>query len=124
MKTLKGEKKSVDMNKYQFYLGKEIKVKVDRPLGNRHPEYGFIYTLNYGYIPETVSEDGEEIDVYILGVFEPVEEFTGVCRAVVHRYDDEENKLIVTPENKEYDVSQMEALVEFQERFFKYKILV
>ena len=34
-----------------------------------------------------------------------------------------ENKLIVIPDGKNYTVSQMEVLVEFQERFFKHKIL-
>ena len=41
----------------------------------------------------------------------------------MYRYDDEENKLIVIPDGKNYTVSQMEVLVEFQERFFKHKIL-
>ena len=112
-----------DIEKYRFYFNKEVLVKVDRKLGEKHPNFDYIYPVNYGYIPNTVSEDGEEIDVYILGVFEPVDEFCGICRAIVYRYDDEENKLIVIPDGKNYTVSQMEVLVEFQERFFKHKIL-
>ena len=60
----------------------------------------FIYPVNYGYIPNTLSEDGEEIDVYILGIFYPVDEFKGICKAVICRYDDNENKLIVVPRDK------------------------
>lgn len=34
------------------YLGKKVTLKIDRPLGSRHPQYGFIYMLNYGYVPD------------------------------------------------------------------------
>ena len=111
------------LDNYKKILGQKIHLNMDRKMGERHPKYNFIYPVNYGYIPNTISEDGEEIDVYILGVFEPVDEFCGICRAIVYRYDDEENKLIVIPDGKNYTVSQMEVLVEFQERFFKHKIL-
>ncbi|MBQ6313868.1 inorganic diphosphatase [Candidatus Saccharibacteria bacterium] len=65
------------------YIGKVLGVKIDRPLGPRHPKHGFIYPINYGYVPDTVSGDGEELDCYVLGVFEPVDEFVGKCIAVV-----------------------------------------
>jgi inorganic pyrophosphatase len=49
------------------FLGKTVRAKIDRPLGSRHPEQGFLYLLNYGYIPETLAPDGEALDAYILG---------------------------------------------------------
>ena len=113
-----------DIGRYKYYLGKEVLVKVDRKLGEKHPNFDFIYPVNYGYILNTLSEDGEEIDAYILGVFSPVDEFLGVCKAIICRYDDNENKLIVVPRDKNYTIEQMEALLEFQERFFKYKIII
>ena len=113
-----------DIGRYKYYLGKEVSVKVDRKLGEKHPNFYFIYPVNYGYIPNILSEDGEEIDAYILGVFSPVDEFLGVCKAIICRYDDNENKLIVVPRDKNYTIEQMEALLEFQERFFKYKIII
>jgi len=113
-----------DIEKYRFYLNKEVLVKVDRKLGKRHPNFDIIYLVNYGYIPNTLSEDGEEIDAYILGVFYPVDEFQGTCKAIVCRYDDNENKLIVVPKDRKYSIEQMEALLEFQERFFKHKIII
>ena len=59
------------------YIGKIIGVKIDRELGSKHPKHGFIYPVNYGFIPNTISGDGEEIDCYVLGVFEPIKDFTG-----------------------------------------------
>ena len=107
----------------QNYIGKTVDVKIDRELGSKHPKHGFIYLLNYGYIPNTVSGDGEELDCYVLGVFEPIKEFKGKCIAIIHRTNDDDDKLIIVPENLEYSNDAIEALVEFQERFFEHIII-
>ena len=98
-------------------LGKKIKIKIDRPMGSKHPKHGFIYPVNYGYVPGVMGGDGEELDAYLLGVFEPVKEYEGRLIAIIHRYDDNEEKLVVSPTF--YTVEQIRALVEFQERWFK-----
>lgn len=105
------------------YLNKILTIKIDRPFGTKHPKHGFIYSVNYGYVPGTVSGDGEELDCYLLGVFEPVEEYTGKCIAIIHRTNDDDDKLVIVPENKKYTDDQIEALVEFQEQFFKHVIV-
>lgn len=105
------------------YIDETIKVKIDRPLGSKHPKHGFVYPVNYGYVPNTVSGDGEELDCYVLGVFDPAEEFTGKCIAVIHRTNDDDDKLVVVPEDKEYSDDAINALVEFQERFFEHVII-
>ena len=102
------------------YLGKEVTVKMDRPFGSKHPKKGFIYPINYGYIPNTISGDGEELDAYVLGVFEPVEEYTGKVIAIIHRTNDNDDKLVVS--NKEYTDDQIRALTEFQEAYFESEI--
>ena len=79
--------------------------------------------LNYGYIPNTISADGEELDAYVLGVFEPVSTFTGKVIAIVHRTNDDDDKLVVVPEGKEYSDDAIKALTEFQERFFESVII-
>ena len=95
------------------YLGKLVKVKVDRPLGSKHPKHKFIYSLNYGFIPNTISGDGEEIDVYIIGEFEPLEIYEGYVIAIIKRVNDIEDKLVVCKELSNYNKEQIEALVEF-----------
>jgi inorganic pyrophosphatase len=50
-----------------------VEVIMDRPLGCNHPKHGFRYEVNYGYVPNTLAPDGEEIDVYVLGVDKPLE---------------------------------------------------
>jgi len=111
------------MDNAREYLGQTVTVRMDRPLGSRHPEWGFVYPVNYGYIPNTRAADNEELDAYVLGVFEPVNEFSGVCIAVLERLDDNDDKLIVAPKDKGYTDKQIKALTEFQERFFNTQII-
>ena len=105
------------------YLDKTIEVKIDRPFGSKHPKHGFIYPVNYGFVPNTKSGDGEEIDCYVLGVFEPLESYTGKCIAIIHRTNDNDDKLIIVPENKSFSNKEIRVLTEFQERFFKSEII-
>lgn len=105
------------------FLNQIVTVTMDRPLGSRHPKHGFIYETNYGYIEGTISGDGEEFDAYVLGEHSPLETFSGRVVAIIHRLDDDDDKLVVVADGKNYTDEQIEALVEFQERFFKHKIL-
>ena len=105
------------------YLGKNIKIKIDRKLGSKHPKYGFIYPVNYGYVPNTISLDGEELDAYLIGLFEPVEEYEGECIAIIHRTNDNDDKLIIVPIGKNYSDDAINALTEFQEQYFEHIII-
>ena len=105
------------------YLEKTLEVKIDRPFGSKHPKHGFIYPVNYGYVPNTISGDGEELDCYVLGVFEPLETFRGKCIAIIHRLDDNDDKLIIVPENKSFSNQEIRALTEFQEQYFESVII-
>jgi inorganic pyrophosphatase len=86
------ERHSLDLARR--FLGKSVTVVIDRPLGSRHPRRGFLYEVNYGYVPGTRAPDGEALDAYVLGVGEPLERFAGVCLAVIHRRDDDDDKLV------------------------------
>lgn len=104
------------------YLEKEVILKIDRPLGSRHPQYGFIYMLNYGYVPDTISGDGEELDVYLIGEFEPVKTSSGKVIAIIHRTNDDDDKLIVSKNGEDYSDDAIRTLTEFQEGFFDYVV--
>lgn len=105
------------------YLGKNVSIVIDRKLGTKHPKYGFIYMVNYGYVPNTISGDGEELDAYLLGVFEPVDEFIGKVIAVIHRTNDDDDKLVVVPDDRKYSDDAIRALAEFQEQYFESVII-
>ncbi len=105
------------------FLGKRVFAKIDRPLGSKHPEWDIIYPLNYGYIPGIFSPDGEELDAYILGIFEPLEYFTGRCIAIIQRLDDLDDKLVLAPETVVLSDAEIASLAYFQERFFASIIL-
>jgi len=101
------------------HIGQILRVVIDRPVGSRHPRYGFLYPLNYGYLPGMPSDDGEDLDAYVLGISEPLQTFTGVCIAVIHRLNDSDDKLVLAPSGREFSDEQIRALTKFQERWFE-----
>ena len=104
-------------------LGKVVKVIVDRPLGTHHPKHKDIcYSVNYGYVEGVIAADGEEQDAYILGVNEPIKEFYGKVIAIIHRFDDVEEKWVVAQEGVYFSEDEILHQVDFQERFFKTEI--
>lgn len=103
------------------YIGKPVHVVVDRPIGYRHGD--IVYPVNYGYIPGTIAGDGEEQDVYILGVSEPVAEFDGQIVAAICRKDDREDKLVAAPAGAVYHQGEIAEAVHFQEQYFDSKII-
>ncbi len=105
------------------YIGKTVKVTMDRPLGSKHPKHGFVYECNYGYIAGTISGDGEELDAYVLGVDEPLDEFEGECVAVIHRTNDDDDKLVVVPNSVKISDAEIEVKTAFQEKWFSHKII-
>ncbi len=100
------------------YLGTTVTVEIDRPMGIRHPKHNFLYPINYGFIPGTISGDGEELDAYILGESRPVAKFTGVVIAYIHRLNDDDDKLIVVPEGKNFTDQEIREQTHFQEQYF------
>ncbi|MGC9934914.1 inorganic diphosphatase [Priestia aryabhattai] len=106
----------------ESYLGKKVFVKVDRPLGSKHPKHNYIYSLNYGYLPGTKAPDGEEIDAYILGESDSLTEYQGTVIGIVHRRDDIEDKLIVS--NMKFSLNEIQRLVHFQEQYFNTEIIL
>lgn len=104
-------------------IGQTVKVTIDRPLGSFHPNLPDIYyPVNYGYVEGIIAPDGEEQDVYILGVNEPLKEFTGRVIAVIHRFDDVEEKWVAAPENVTFTKEEIMEQVRFQERYFKSEV--
>jgi inorganic pyrophosphatase len=101
------------------YLGQQVTVHIDRPMGSSHPEHGFRYSVNYGYLPGVFAPDGEELDAYVLGVDVPLDAFTGRCIAVIHRLDDEDDKLVVVLEGVALSDKEIRAQTRFQEQYFQ-----
>ena len=102
------------------YLGRKVTVIIDRPVGFHHVTKGIHldYTINYGFLPSVTGGDGEEQDVYVLGVSEPLKRFTGPVIGVVRRADDNEDKLIAAPEGLRLTGAQMAEAVRFVEKYF------
>ena len=105
------------------FLGKKVKVKIDRPLGSKHPKHGFVYEVNYGYVEGVKAPDGEYLDAYFLGTKKPLISAEGKCVAIVHRLDDDDDKLVVTANSLDLSDDEIKKQIYFQEKWFKSKII-
>ena len=102
-------------------LGKKAVVVIDRPIGYTHVTKGITlhYSVNYGYLPGVMGGDGEEQDVYVLGVKEPLKEFEGTIIGAIRRVDDNEDKLVAAPAGMIFTAQEIEEAVWFVERYFE-----
>ncbi len=105
------------------YIGKMVDVNIDRPFGSKHPKWGFEYKANYGYIPNTLSPDGEELDAYFLGMNYPIKIGHGRVIAVIHRTNDNDDKLVVVPDEVKLSDEEINNFTYFQEQNFKSVII-
>lgn len=101
-------------------LGKKATVVIDRPVGHVHVTKGITlhYTVNYGYLPNVMGGDGEEQDVYVLGVSEPLEMFEGIIIGAIRRRDDNEDKLVAAPAGMVFSSRQIADATWFVEQYF------
>ncbi len=108
------------------YIGKTVDIVMDRPLGYVHKKDSFslTYPINYGYIPGVLGGDGEELDVYLLGVDTPVKEYTAKVIGIAHRHNDNEDKLIAAPLGKTFSKEEIEKAINFQEKYYNTEIEV
>lgn len=116
---IQGESQSLQMCKE--YLGKVVTITIDQAYGTYYKNA--LYTSNYGFVPGTVAPDGQGLDAYFIGPKEPLETATGMCIAIIHREEDDDDKLVVVPEGTDLNSRQIEKEVRFREQFFKHIII-
>lgn len=106
------------------WLGLRVTVVIDRPIGSAHPEHGFRYETNYGYVPGFIAPDGEALDAYVLGPTQPIETYTGHVLGVVIRSNDIEDKLIVGEISASITSETIAAAIHFQEQWHESRLIV
>ena len=115
------KKDSESLRMCQKYLGKQVAIIIDQAYGTYYE--GTMYEQNYGYVPGTVAPDGDGLDAYFIGPQEALKEAIGKCIAIIHRHEDDDDKLIIVPESVSLTDEQIEQAVNFRERFFSHCIV-
>jgi len=85
-----------------------IKYEVDKESGaifvDRFLGTAMHYPCNYGYVPQTISDDGDPVDVLVITPFPLIPGVVVSCRAIgIFMMDDEaggDAKILAVPENK------------------------
>lgn len=106
------------------YLGKEVLLHFDRPRGSKHPKHGYVYPINYGYVPGTIAPDGGELDAYYLGTTKALVSARGICIGIIHRFKDDDDKLVVVPIGKNISRREILEAVNFQEQWFEHELIM
>ena len=71
-----------------------------------------------------MAGDNSEQDVYVLGPNEPLETFDGVIIAVIHRFDDCEDKWVAAEQTELYTEVQIREILHFQEKYYTSEIIM
>lgn len=109
---------------YPEIIGCHVKGRIDRPAGSSHPRHPeMVYPINYGYVNGIFAEDNAEQDIYLLGTDIPLTEFEGRVIAVYRRFDDVEDKWIVSADGKDYSDEEILRAIAFQEQYFHGELL-
>lgn len=107
------------------FLGKTVNITMDRPVGSPHPKRKEIcYPINYGYLEGILGGDGEEQDVYLLGLNEPAREYKARIVAVIHRLNDDEDKLVASADGKNVSADEILKQCFFQEKYYRSQIIL
>lgn len=115
-----GCEKFIDSVYNYDYIGTNVKATIDRKKGDPHPKYPqSIYPINYGYVPGVISGDGKDLDVYVLGEERPLEEVEGKCIAIIHRVNDNDDKLVISANGEDFTIDEIKNQTNFIEQYFK-----
>ena len=108
----------------QTIIGKIVSGRIDRPVGSHHPRFSdMVYPINYSYIEGVIAGDGQEQDVYVLGTDKPIEVFEGKVIAVYRRFNDVEDKWIVSLGGSDYSDDEILQAIHFQEQYYEGKLV-
>ena len=106
------------------FLGKKVQLEFDQPIGSSYKPHKIdSYPVNYGYLPGVIAPDGDDLDAYFLGTDEPLIKGEGTCIAIIHRRNDDDDKLVVVPEGVDYSDEEIMKQVAFQEHLYDSEVL-
>lgn len=102
------------------FLGKKVQLEFDQPVGSSYAPHNIeSYPINYGYVPGVSAPDGDDLDAYLLNVYQPLQKGEGVCIAIIHRLEDDDDKLVVVPEGTDLTDEEIIRQTNFQEHLYK-----
>ncbi|MCR5804266.1 MAG: DUF3592 domain-containing protein [Clostridia bacterium] len=112
------QEKNMQIAQSKIRIGDTVTITVDHPLGSRDKK--LYYPVNYGYIKGFAGG----IKAYILGIEDPVKEFTGEVVGIVRREDDTKRTLVVSHKDSLYTAEQVMHRIKFNEKDHKSRVIV
>lgn len=102
------------------FLGKTVIAEIDRPVGYVHKKGAktLVYPINYGYLPDVIGGDGEELDVYIIDSTVAEKRTEARVIAIIFRENDCEDKLVAAIDGLPRSIAEIRRAVDFQEKYY------
>lgn len=93
-------------------------IQINRPKGSAHPKYpNFIYSVDFGYLENTTSMDGDDIDIG--GSTSRTEGINGIICTIDLMKKDSEIKILLNCTDTEIeDIIKLNNHTEFMKEFF------
>lgn len=106
-------------------IGKTVTVVIDHPYGSFHPHRSDVqFALNYGYVLDGISGDGDIQNAYVYGIYEPLEEFTGVVVGIIYHKDDYQSRWVVASPLEKVEKEDIIQSVGFEEQYYDTMIVI
>lgn len=114
----------------EYYLGREsigkiVTVVIERQYGSYHPTLeDVVLPYNFGYVKQDITMDDFQFqDAYVIGIQQPLDEFTGEVIGIIYHKEDEKSRWIVAPRGMVADHDAVIQLLGNEEQYFDTKII-
>jgi len=98
--------------KFKEYIGQTVNIIIDSHMGTKHPKLGYYFPINFGHI------ENSKMEAFVMGVFKPIQRFTGTVIAILTENSESEIFLVVAPDGKTYTDEAILAITEFRNNIF------
>ncbi|MNT24200.1 hypothetical protein D3C72_1596630 [compost metagenome] len=116
---------AINLEKATSYelIDQTVRIEIPKSVMKKDKNIGTSFPINFGVIPDVLDGDGKKLECYIVGTENIKNEFTGKCIAVLHKFDNTEDKLIVTQSDKNFSDNEIREILKFQEKNYLNEII-
>lgn len=126
----KNVSKDITITPMEYYLarsqlGKIATVIIERQYGSYHPTISDVrLPYNFGYVKQDFTvEDMQLQDAYVVGIEEPVDQFTGEVIGIIYHKQDEKSRWIVAPRGAILSHDKIIQWIGLEEQYYDIKII-
>lgn len=114
---------NLDKNSAYEFINQTVRIEINNSSIAKYYKVKNSFPINCGYVQDVLDGDGKQLECYIVGINEERKEFTGKCIAILHQFDNTQDKLIVAPNDIDYTDNQIREILKFKEKNYMNEII-